>query len=45
MNRALPVLFAERLGASVGELLNGFLDRCGPFFEDGSPAPLRRAAL
>jgi hypothetical protein len=42
---ALPVLFAERLGASVGELLNGFLDRCAPFFEDGSPAPLRRAAL
>jgi predicted PolB exonuclease-like 3'-5' exonuclease len=40
---ALPALIAERLGPGVRALLDGFLDRCAPFFEDGSPAPLRRA--
>jgi hypothetical protein len=40
---ALPALFAERLGGGVGKLLNGFIDRCAPFFDEGSPPPLRRA--
>lgn len=39
----LPALFAERLGEGVRALLDGFLDRCAPFFDDGTPVPLRRA--
>jgi 3'-5' exonuclease len=39
----LPELFAARFGAEERALLFGFLDRCGPFFAERAPAPLRRA--
>ena len=39
----LPELFSTRFGPAERELLFGFLDRCGPFFAERAPAPLRRA--
>jgi predicted PolB exonuclease-like 3'-5' exonuclease len=38
---ALPALFARRLGPGARAALDGFLDRCAPFF--GEPARMRRA--
>lgn len=38
---ALPALFARRLQAGAREALDGFLDRCGPFF--GEREQVRRA--
>jgi predicted PolB exonuclease-like 3'-5' exonuclease len=37
---ALPALFARRLRAGERRFLEGFLERCAPFF--GEPQPLRR---
>ena len=39
----LPPLFAERLRPGERELLDGFLARCQPFFDDAAVPPLRRA--
>jgi predicted PolB exonuclease-like 3'-5' exonuclease len=39
----LPELFARRFRGADREMLEGFLGRCAPFFEDRAPAPLRRA--
>jgi 3'-5' exonuclease len=40
---ALPRLFARRLSVGEREILDGFLDRCGPYFGERSDA--RRRAL
>ena len=39
----LPVLFAERLDPAATAFLLGFLERCGTFFADVPPPPLRKA--
>jgi predicted PolB exonuclease-like 3'-5' exonuclease len=40
----LPALFARRFGAEERALLDAFLARCAPFFDESAPAaPLRRA--
>jgi predicted PolB exonuclease-like 3'-5' exonuclease len=40
---ALPGLFARRLGPAEGAILEGYLERCAPFFEE--PGELLRRAL
>jgi predicted PolB exonuclease-like 3'-5' exonuclease len=39
----LPALFAERLAPGERALLDGFLERCQPFFAEAAAPPLRRA--
>ncbi len=39
----LPALFAERLDPVARGLLTGFLERCGPFFDELPAQPLRKA--
>ncbi len=41
--RVLPSLFARRLGAGERAALDGFLERCAPFFATPDAAALRRA--
>jgi predicted PolB exonuclease-like 3'-5' exonuclease len=40
---ALPPLFAKRLRPGERRFLEGFLERCAPFF--GDPRPLQRMAM
>jgi predicted PolB exonuclease-like 3'-5' exonuclease len=41
---SLPQLFARRFAADERALLDAFLERCAPFFDESAPAaPLRRA--
>ncbi len=40
---ALPRLFARRLGPGERRAIEGFLDRCAPFFEPATEGELRRA--
>jgi hypothetical protein len=39
----LPALFAERLRPAERQILDGFLERCAPFFADAAAPPLRKA--
>ena len=41
--QAMPPLFARRLGAGERAALDGFLDRCAPFFQTPDVGALRRA--
>jgi predicted PolB exonuclease-like 3'-5' exonuclease len=42
---ALPALFAERFGSAERGLLDAFLERCAPFFDERRSAPALRKAL